>query len=479
MSAPTLHPTYSQDAPDVDDVLDSLYLPYNTAPIPESECTDAQLSVFIEQSLECEFSVRGYNQWMEAAGYPLDQVDPNDRLRLITLCHLAGKVTPQWQRLYDFDQPGILEAQHTPVSTNEMLQRNQDLKMMINDFLLAGMLGSDRSFEVFRNLMSLQDGGCGDQITTGLAVVNSHLNYYLNNIQRQRLCEHNQNSGLSDPTKGFDFWPDSLPADFAFDDAVVAAEALLTGICEKFQKERDVESVRSRLLKEIVLCDENRYWAGVAKSHSDVLANVKKFIPKNIADLELPENVADVLPVVRKLFGIDRRVVTKRLITEGRVLLDLYLHFARLEMPTLARLPHELAITASVALQMRRCKAKWPVRIHGQGTRNLSAYQAFKALAAPVLNGEPDPIDPALRVLLCGAVSMALWVESDHGMVSFDAVTQHGGAKVRKTEFYARIPKLLRCYSAPTAVRILQLYADALVASTPENPLDSNNQQFV
>lgn len=127
---------------------------------------------------------------------------------------------------------------------------------------------------------------------------------------------------------------------------------------------------------------------------------------------------------------------------------------------------------------MRRYKAQWPVKIHGQGTRSRSAYQSFKALAAPLLAGTPDPIDPALRVLLGSVISMALSVESDHGMDSFDAVMQHGSLKVRRAEFFSCIPKLLRTYSAPSVVKILQCYAEALTAATPANPLDANNHPY-
>lgn len=477
MNPITLHPTASQADQTVDDEFDSPYLPYHKTPIPESERTDEQLSRFIEQECGGEFSVRGYNQWMEAARYPLDQIDPSERLRLITLCHVASKCMPQWQRLFEFDQPRILDAQRNQVTTNEILRRNHQVKELVNGLLLDGMSESDLSHKVFENLMCRQNGVFGDRITMGMAGVNSVLNPFLNNTQRQCLYEYNKQSGHSDPDKGHAFWPDAVPADFGFDEAVGAAQALFNEVCKQFDVDRDEESIRSRLLKESVLGDENRYWTGVASSHAEVLGNARKFIPKNISDLNFPTSEAGVSAAVRNLFNIDRRLVTKKLIQEGRLLLDLYLRNALLNQPAEARYPRELAITSAVALQMRRCKAKWPIKVHGQGTRNRSAYQAFKALAEPALAGAPDPIDPALRVLLCGAVSMALTIESDHGMGSFDAAIQHGNLKVRRAELFAQIPKRLRFYSAPTVVRILRRFAEALSAATPANPLHVNNQQ--
>ncbi|MEX0165941.1 hypothetical protein MRBLPD1_004482 [Pseudomonas brassicacearum] len=474
MSTHTFNPIA---APSDEDDFDSPYLPYHKAPIAEQDCTDERLAKFIEQEMKVEFSIRGYNHWIEAARYPLTKIDPSERLRLITLCHLMSKLTPQWQRLFEFNQAGILDAQRPQGIANEILQRNHLVKELANGLLFDGMSESDPSRKVFEDLMCNQHGVFGDQITMGLASVIGALTPYLNNIQRQRVYDHNKLKGYSDPERGYASWPDSVPTDFGFDDAVGAAQALLDEVCDSYGEDQDEESIRSRLLKDAVLADENRYWMGVADSHTEVLENIRKFIPKNIAELKFPESEAEVSAAVRNLFGIDRRVVTKTLVQEGRVLLDLYLRYALLDQPSESRYPRELAIAAAVALQMRRCKAKWPVKVHGQGTRNRSAYQAFKALAAPVLAGAPEPIDPALRVLLCGAVSMALTIESDYGMGTFKAATEHGSLKIRRTEFFAQIPKRLRMYSAPTVVMILQCFADTLNAAPPTNPLHASVQQ--
>lgn len=267
---------------------------------------------------------------MEAARYPLDQVDPSERLRLITLCHQASKYTPQWQRLYEFDQPGILDAQYSPGISNEILQRNYRLKDLVNGRLLDGMPDTDPGFAVFENLMCRQDGAYGDRITSGMAAVNVMLNTFLNNTQRQCLYEHNKMAGYSDAEKGYAFWPNAVPVDFGFDDAVRAAQTLFNRVCEPFREDRDEESVRSRLLKEAVLGDENRYWIGTASNHSEVLGNAKHFIPKNIAEIELPDSEAGVSTAVPNLFKADRKMVTKSLIEEGKILLNLYLQFAHL-----------------------------------------------------------------------------------------------------------------------------------------------------
>lgn len=451
---------------------DSPYLPHHNSPIPAADCTDEKLSAFIVALFDCEFSTRSFLQWMEQADFPLSRIEPHERMRLLTLCHMAGIETPQWLRLYDFDRAGILEAQAGDAGSDEILQRNHALQDMIYQSLLSGMHRSDPALPVFENLMTLQDGGRGDLITSALAQANQSLNPYITNHQRQRIYAHNCTTGNCHPEQGYGYWPRSLPADFAFDEALADAEALFSRVCGEFTQDRDTESVRSRLLKLCVLGDENRYWTGTAATHAYVLQQVSAFIPKNIGELDLPDSIDGVRAAVRRLLDLDRRVMAKDIVSQGRVLLDLYLHYARLPQPSAERYPRELAIATTVAQQMRRSKAKWPVTVMGRGTREVSAYQAFKALAKSALDGRPGPIDPSLRVLLCSAASMALWVETEEGMGTFSAVAEHGSAKVRRTEFFARIPKQLKAYSAHTVVRILQRFHEELLANTPPNPLN-------
>lgn len=448
------------------------YLPQHQFPIPESELGDEKLAAFIERHYGGRLSVRGYNQWMESVGYPMERISATERARLIMLCTHMSRCTPQWLRLLEFDQPDILNTLHHDAAAHPVLLRNQQLKELVYRLLLEGMPKNDSSRVVFGSLLPPQHGVLGDEITQALTRVNSALNKFLINTQRHNLYLHNMESGHLDPEEGYAFWPSQIPMDFMFDETLEAAWQVFDEVCESFDADRDEESVRSRLLKDAVLVEENRYWTGVQDSHQKVLGNISEFIPANISELRLPTGREGVLAAVRELFDLDRRSATKSLLREGEVLLDLYRRNALLDPPSENRAVRELTITCTVALQMRRRKAKWPVFVHGQGVRERSAYQAFKSLR----DGADPAINPSLRVLLCGAVSMAMVIESEQGMGSFSNACQHGALKIKRTDFFAQIPKRVRRYSAPTVVRVLQRFAKSLADVTPPNPLINNHR---
>lgn len=479
MTLPFDSPSEPNLAPRVAEIMDSIYMPFQTTPIPASDLNDTKLAEFITQQLNCEFCLRSFELWMDSVGYsdPSSQVDPSERLRLLTLCSMASSETPQWQHLFSLEKASILESQFDPHTTNPMLQRNQGIKNLINESLIGGMHPNDPSYKVFEHIMNFQGGGCGDQLTHALVEVNTCLNDYLISYQRQLVVARNERSGEFHATKGWCFWPDTLPLDFGFEETQESARQLLTELCHQYPEDKDVESVRSRLLKFNVLGDEIRYWNGVAKNHTYVLENIRDFVPDNISDLRLHDAPSDVKAVVKDLFNVDRRVVTNALIEQSELLLELYLEHSRIEPPSPERRARELAIAMAIALHIRRRKTQVETEVQGQGKRKISANQAFTKWVRATRKAESCQIDPHLRVLLCGALSLALNVEGDDGMVAFSAVEQHGRLKVQRTQFFANLPKTLLNYSAPTVLKLLKSYAELIRKNTPLNPLIINSDR--